>query len=306
MSNKKITSKKTSSSSEKFSPEQRKDMFIVDARNIIADESENPRHDYGDVKELAKSIESEGVKEPLFCRRSPDNSSKYLLTHGFRRMRAITLLLKKGIEIRVPVLVEPRGYKAEDRMFDHFTRNDGKPLTMLEEAEGVAQLIKYGFDEREIAKRLGKMYPYINNLKHLSNAPQEIKNIISKDVISATLAMEIMRDAKDYESAIEVIKSAAEEVSEALPVEAGGEGDDETTSSNKNKVTKKKLLAKQGKVNSFSELRKWYGKFDKSVEIEKGKMETYTLLIGILEGDIKREDLNKYFGITALKEVVEG
>ena len=212
----------------------------VNPKLIVVNEEENPRQDYGNIEELMKSILENGIKSPLAVY---EKDGKYILKHGFRRMRAITLALQKGHKIdRVPIQLEQSKLNQEERTLEHIVYNDGKPLTMLEQSEVIRRLLNFEWKVGEIVKRTGKARGYIDNLILLTKVPKKIENYIKADKISAHTVIQIMQAVKgDDEKAISEVEAAIQNAKE----------------SGKEKATPKHVGTKEVKNNSFGKFYKW-------------------------------------------------
>src|SRR5690606_13781871 len=95
--------------------------------------------DEGALYELAESIKSQGVMQPILVRQlsSGDNAGKYEIIAGERRFRASRLA---GLD-SVPVLVRdvPDETAAAMALIENMQREDLNPL---EEAQGLQRLVK--------------------------------------------------------------------------------------------------------------------------------------------------------------------
>ncbi|MGL5074881.1 MAG: ParB/RepB/Spo0J family partition protein, partial [Waterburya sp.] len=152
----------------------RREMYAVPFENLRIIDDYNVRYDYGDIKELASSIAENGIKVPL---RGYKEGDLFYITSGHRRYKAMQLLDKKGYtELNAPFIPEARGYGEEQRTVDLILTNDGKKLTMLEEAEVVHRLMNnFGKKMKEVAKQIGKSVAHVDNCLLLLSAPDDLK-----------------------------------------------------------------------------------------------------------------------------------
>jgi len=184
----------------------RKDYRLFTVYDIQVEEGFNPRQDFGDIDELARDISVNGVLVPLhgFIKKG---DTKYTLTDGHRRFMAAQIVQKNNpdIELRIP-LIAHKVMSEEQRLFNVLSFNGGKNLNPLEESDVVNRLINFGMNDKEIIKRTGMTSVYISNLKLLYSCPQKIKNLISSSVVTATLAMDVLRNSKSFEEAVEIIE----------------------------------------------------------------------------------------------------
>jgi ParB/RepB/Spo0J family partition protein len=201
----------TSTSEVELRKTTRKDYYMVDPRSILVDETFNIREDYGDIEELANSILENGIKTPL--RGSSVGGDKYKLTDGFRRMRAVKLLLEKDPDAikSIPFIPEPKTYSDEQRYFDMFITNSGKNLTALEEGKLFIKLEVLGYTRDEISQKIGKTLAHISNMVGLYSSPKEVKNLIADGSIKPTTANKLRRETSSDAEFISVINQGLEE-----------------------------------------------------------------------------------------------
>lgn len=126
---------------------------------------------------------------------------------GHCRLRAIHNALARGAEIkRVPV-IEFRGSDADQKLLI-LTSNDGLKLNALDRAAVYGKLVAWGWTVSEIATKAGKSLPHIRKMLELNEYPSALKAAIANDVVSYSLAMELV-DQHGFEGALEQINAAA-------------------------------------------------------------------------------------------------
>ena len=264
-----------------YNKEKRSDINQVDPKLILAQETFNIRKDYGDINELMLSIIENGVKKPLQGRREGDF---FFLTDGFRRMRAIEAAIAAGHDIaRVPMILEKRGTTNEERIFDMFTSNSGKPLTSLEEGDGFSRLENYGYKRKEISKKLGKSEVHISNMLKLIGAPKSIRDQISAGLVSTSVAIEIMRQhPEDEDKQKEIIDSAVKDATEKAK-----------TSGKKVKVTAKNVKSLKGKnpLATLKEVRDILA----AEGVDNDKVDLLERIVNSLNKKVSAEELVKIF-----------
>jgi ParB/RepB/Spo0J family partition protein len=247
------------------------------------DEKLNPRQDYGEVEELMNSIIENGLRNPLKVFRK---EGKLHLREGFRRMRAVNLAIKSGQKIeRVPVLIDERLLTTEERTLEFLINNDGKPFTMIEQADVIGQLIKLGWKTTEVVKRTGKARGYIENLILLTRLPKKIENYIREQKISAHAVIQILREVKQ---------------DEALLLAAVEEAINEAAAKGKNKATPKHLKTGKAKKQSFGKFYKWAAEIADSLagrkDTFKAKEEVLcNLLVYFENGQSAAQVAERYF-----------
>jgi ParB/RepB/Spo0J family partition protein len=219
------------------------DLLKIDPERIVFDHKNNPREDYGDIKSLMNFIEENGTEglPPIKVKAFKDDkgTERFNLIHGYRRMTAISRLIEKGVEIkRVIARPVPKGYTDKDELLDHISENSGMKLNAMEEANVFEQLIKYGWSQAEIAKRIGKTQSHVSQVLKLSGSSDYIKDTVAKGLISGALVVKVINENKGDEKAVErILKASVKKLEET--------GD--------KKVTKKNL-----QVNRISKYRKLF------------------------------------------------
>lgn len=171
----------------------------------------------GRVRWIADSIKANGYykDKPLsgFVAREDDENVIYV-TGGHRRHEAVLLAISEGVEVpSVPVVIKPKGTGMEDLTVDLIVGNEGEPLTTYEQAVVCKRLAAFGWDSKEIARRVGySTAQYVDGLLALAGAPLPIRKMVIESVISATTAIEAIK--KHGDKATDVLLAAV--------VKAGG------------------------------------------------------------------------------------
>lgn len=138
------------------------------------------------LEELAKSINTYGVLQPIIVRK---NGNYYDLIAGERRLRACQNLGYKTI----PALVRSMSDRdiAEIALIENLQRED---LNYFEEAEGYKKLIQeFNLTQEEVALRVGKSQSTIANKIRLLKLPHEVRLNIMLDVITERHARALLK-----------------------------------------------------------------------------------------------------------------
>lgn len=148
-------------------------IFVLPFASIVRDESFNVRGVYKGIDELADSIKSDGLLNPLTIRQ--DEKGNYHLVSGFRRSRAIEVLLKRvqtgeakntgKLDVEY-VRVELKTYAEDgDASIANLTENTGRDeIRSCDLARRLAEMHKQGLKTSKIAKRTTLSESHINNL----------------------------------------------------------------------------------------------------------------------------------------------
>ena len=147
------------------------------------------RMDEGALYELAESIKSQGIMQPILVRRlgsnrpptptgqaltAPDLEAHYEIIAGERRFRAARLA---GLT-EVPVLVRdvPDEAAAAMALIENIQREDLNPL---EEAQGLQRLVReFGLTHEQAAQAVGRSRSAASNLLRLLNLAEPVQTML--------------------------------------------------------------------------------------------------------------------------------
>ncbi|MBL8306669.1 MAG: ParB/RepB/Spo0J family partition protein [Rubrivivax sp.] len=130
------------------------------------------RMDEGSLYELAESIKSQGVMQPILVR--PVGGGDYEIIAGERRFRAAKLA---GLD-SVPVLVKPVADEAAAVMalIENIQREDLNPL---EEAQGLQRLVaEFKLTHEQAAQAVGRSRSAASNLLRLLNLAEPVQQML--------------------------------------------------------------------------------------------------------------------------------
>lgn len=145
------------------------------------------------VRMLADSMINQGFMrtQPLTVRQEGDRA---VIVDGHCRFAAARIAIKEGAEIlTLPCLTDKRTGNEAERALQLITANAGKPLSPLEQARVVMRLHTYGWDDKLIAKKIGRSPGYVVGLLDLAAAPVAVHKAIVNGDVSATEATKAVR-----------------------------------------------------------------------------------------------------------------
>ena len=129
------------------------------------------------LNELAESIRSEGLLQPIVVRRQGE---KFQLIAGERRWRAFQLLKIKVIPARI---VEASDASSAALGLIENLQREG--LNPIEEAHGYASLIRdFDLTQESAAERVGKGRASVANALRLLNLEQDLQAYVAKNMLS--------------------------------------------------------------------------------------------------------------------------
>ena len=178
---------------------KRTDMYQFDPAKIEVEPGYNIRTFESAVDEddaaLKESIRASGVRTPLTIRSKGD---QVFVVAGHRRLAAVKELIAEGVEIRtIPCIPEVKGTSDADRALDLIRSNSGKPLTLMQRSEVIKRLIGFGWDEAEIATKLGCSRSHVADMLRLASADSDVRAMVKDGSISPTTAVRVMRQEGD-------------------------------------------------------------------------------------------------------------
>jgi ParB family chromosome partitioning protein len=129
------------------------------------------------LNELAQSIQSNGIIQPLVVRKAGD---RYQLIAGERRLRAATLA---GLT-NVPVVVRdfPEDRLLEITLIENIQREDLNPIEVAHAFDRLAR--EASLSHEEIGRRTGKDRATVTNILRLLRLPAPIQTLLSERRLS--------------------------------------------------------------------------------------------------------------------------
>jgi len=147
--------------------------------------------DKNSINELAESIKSKGLVQPILVRPSNKNEGEYEIIAGERRWRAAQVAQLHKIPAVVRNLNDVESL--EIAIIENVQRSD---LSPIEEAAGYKKLMEnYNHTQEQLSEVVGKSRSHIANIIRLLSLPQSIQDMISQGSISFGHARAIMNSA---------------------------------------------------------------------------------------------------------------
>lgn len=156
----------------------------------IVPNPDQPRRSFTEdqLKELAESIRTKGVIQPLIVRPDPTVEGRFQIVAGERRWRAAQMAKLHELPILVRDFDDTE--VLEVAIVENIQRAD---LNAIEEAMGYRQLMdKFGHTQDKMAEALGKSRSHIANLLRLLNLPDSVRSLVVDGKLSAGHARAIL------------------------------------------------------------------------------------------------------------------
>jgi ParB family chromosome partitioning protein len=158
--------------------------------------------DERELQELADSIKSHGVLQPILVRPLPQAPGRYEIVAGERRWRAAQ---KAGLHTIPAVIRELDEVEIlEIAIIENVQRTDLNPI---EESQGYQALMeRFGRTQQDVADVVGKSRPHVANMLRLLTLPSEIQDMVRDGRLSAGHARAILTAPDPMELALRVIR----------------------------------------------------------------------------------------------------
>lgn len=220
------------------------------------------------VKELARSIQSEGLLQPIVVR---STGKGYELIAGERRLRAYKFLKSKTIPCRV--IEASDASSASLALIENLQRENLNPI---DEALGYASLVRdFDLTQEAAADRVGKGRATVANALRLLSLSEEIQGFLSRRLLSTghakvllgvkdgaqqhLLARRIIESNLSVREAEKIVKRLNEDLESS---DGSGSGNDNSTKTND----------KRAENTAIADLEKRIEKhFNTNVTIQHGK-----------------------------------
>jgi ParB family transcriptional regulator, chromosome partitioning protein len=123
------------------------------------------------LAELADSIRTRGILQPILVRPHPEHDNTYQIIAGERRWRAAQMASLHEVPVHIRVLDDGDAMAAA--LVENLQRAD---LNAIEEAEGLQRLLQdYSLTQEELAGALGKSRSHVANMVRLLNLPAPVR-----------------------------------------------------------------------------------------------------------------------------------
>ena len=156
------------------------------------------------INELAESIKSKGIVQPILVRPSSSENGMYEIIAGERRWRAAQIAQLHEIPAVVRQIDDVEAL--EIAIIENVQRSD---LSPIEEAAGYKRLMdNHSHTQEALAEIVGKSRSHIANIIRLLGLPQSVQDMISEGKISSGHARAIMNSAFPEKLAAKIVKES--------------------------------------------------------------------------------------------------
>lgn len=168
------------------------------------------------VRSLAEYIAAGGTYPPIEIRIREEGG--VWVVDGHRRRRAVLRAIEMGAPLQDKagdVWMNVTAFEGNDvdRAARLLTSNESKTLTDLERANGYKRLASFGLSPSDIAAKVGRSRPHVEQLLMLANANKDVQDLVRGGKVSATSAIETVRKHGE---------KAGQELGEKVAANGGG------------------------------------------------------------------------------------
>lgn len=179
--------------------EGRSDIHRVDPRKLKVRPNWNSRdpnapENIEHIDMLAQSIAQIGVKEPLTV--SWEDGEAWIVDGHCRHAASLRAISHYKCELKtIPVKTEERYASEADRVLSQLVRNSGKPLTLIEQGVVYKRLLALGWQQQEIAAKVGLSSSRISQILGLQVLPEGVKAMVVNGTVSAGMAVQQVQES---------------------------------------------------------------------------------------------------------------
>lgn len=172
--------------------------------NIYPNENQ-PRKNFKEeqLRELAKSIEKNGVLQPILVRFKKGSHNTFEIIAGERRWRAANFAGLREIPVIVKDISDRESF--EIGLIENLQREN---LSPIEEAQGYKKLMtNFDYTQEDVSKIMNKSRSYIANTLRLLNLPAEVQDMVNSGDISYSIARSLLSMEDPLKAAKAILKN---------------------------------------------------------------------------------------------------
>lgn len=155
-------------------------MFKIIPIDQVHPAADNLRRRLGDTRDLAASIASVGIVEPLLVIVRPDeDGGGYTIVAGQRRLAAAQAAGLMDVPCTIRSLTEME--RVEIMVAENLARAG---LSVMEEATGYFRMAEFGLTAKDLAKRLGRSVPHIKARLAFLELPRSAQNKLDNGTLT--------------------------------------------------------------------------------------------------------------------------
>lgn len=153
------------------------------------------------LEELAASIRTRGILQPILARPHPDRPGRYQIIAGERRWRAAQMAGLHEVPVHLRDLPDADAMAAS--LVENLQRSD---LNAIEEAEGLQRLLgEFRMTQEQLAGAVGKSRSHVANTIRLLQLPSGVRKEVMNGALTAGHARALINHPDPAKAALAVI-----------------------------------------------------------------------------------------------------
>jgi ParB/RepB/Spo0J family partition protein len=258
--------------------------YVTDVNKIAVDDDFNVRTDFA-LKDLRRSIEGYGVRQPLVCRKGDNKDQPFVLQDGHRRLMILTEIQESGEDVHFPVILVDGADDVDPTVDLAIATMQRKALNAMEESDLIARLLDAdGVNKNtDVAEIIGRSSAYVGQKLSFQKLSPKCQKAVRDGKITADHALDIVRQEGDEVKAqdkrlAKILKQLEVKATAAKAAKAA------TGKSSKAKATRAKAQ-KDKKAAGKAAKRAAGGRSRPSKKELTGLAQLYEVRFGLLEDD---------------------
>lgn len=160
-----------------------------------------------EVRTLAKSIETDGLFQPIVVRKIENKDFDYKIIIGHRRYAAFQYLNKDTIPAIIRKDIKDDDAARALNILENLQRQD---LDMLQEAKAIKIWIDHGWTSYKIAKTLNVTERWVETRRRLLELPREVQEVAAAGYLNNKHILALYKERHDYDKLMEMIRTVQE------------------------------------------------------------------------------------------------
>lgn len=168
--------------------------YVTDVNTIAVEDDFNVRADFA-LKDLRKSIQEYGVRQPLVCRKGEDKDQPFTLQDGHRRLAVLAEIQEGGEDVRFPVILVDSDEDVDPTVDLAIATMQRKALNAMEESDLMVRLLEAdGVNKHtDVGKIIGRSSAYVGQKLKFQTLSPKCQKAIRDGKITADHALDIVR-----------------------------------------------------------------------------------------------------------------
>lgn len=173
-----------------------KDKVVVEIPLADIDLTKQPRKVFKGIEDLAKTIEENGLLQPIVVQKISEKKGRYELVAGERRYRAHQHLGRSTIEAYVREVAQTTAQLRDLQLIENLQREDLDPMEI---SIALNEYLEEGLTQQDVARRLGYSRQWVTLHVGLANLPNSVKELYEEDVVKDPNILQTLRKLNEID-----------------------------------------------------------------------------------------------------------